>query len=373
MQKQSRRLTHLDSLRAIAALLVIWLHAAEIYHQVAPAIGNSWLHDVARHLDTGRIGVVLFFAISGFLIPTSLKDEPNAVRRFVVRRFFRLYPVFWLSIPLGYLTVWWPFGRRPDALDALLNFTMMPEWLGAVPAIGLYWTLQVELLFYVFCLGLFSVGLIHRAIAFAFGTGLAIAMFVLLQILERLLGDWRPAGDASFLALNLSAMFLGGLWRKRIDGNPLDWFSRWVLRGTLAFYLGAMPLLAAYAVLWRCITEPFFAISYSIAALLFVLGTGVWTYAPRPLVATGVVSYSLYLIHPPVIYLFAYALVHNSSGWIPDMTLMLLVTFAASIALSAVCYRFVEKPGIALGRKLTRGGHTDAQIPISRDPAARGL
>lgn len=53
-------------------------------------------------MDLGRIGVVVFFAISGFIIPTSLNHRSlHPVRKFLISRLFRLYPLYWISIILG--------------------------------------------------------------------------------------------------------------------------------------------------------------------------------------------------------------------------------------------------------------------------------
>ena len=96
------RSAHIDSLRAVAALLVVWIHASELF---APLAGGSMLHDIAQRYDFGRIGVVAFFGVSGLLIPTSLKDD----RAFLVRRFFPSFP--------GLLAL--DSTRRPDDVESL--------------------------------------------------------------------------------------------------------------------------------------------------------------------------------------------------------------------------------------------------------------
>ena len=66
------RFAYVDSLRAIAALLVVWTHSAEIF---APLAGGSWLYTVSHNYDFGRMGVVAFFGVSGFLVPKSIQAE----------------------------------------------------------------------------------------------------------------------------------------------------------------------------------------------------------------------------------------------------------------------------------------------------------
>jgi hypothetical protein len=121
------RFAHPDSLRAVAALLVVWTHSAEIFAVLA---GGSWWWNVARDYDFGRIGVVAFFGVSGFLVPKSIHPERRgAARTFLIRRGLRLYPAFWLSIPFGVLSVWRLFGRQISARDIAFNFTMIPTRL----------------------------------------------------------------------------------------------------------------------------------------------------------------------------------------------------------------------------------------------------
>src|SRR5690606_27081696 len=115
-------------------------------------IDGRWIHELASTLDVGRVGVVAFFLVSGFVVPYSIRpDLPAPIGSFVIKRVFRLFPAYWLSIPLGALTGWWLWGRGFGTRELLLNATMLHEAFGAPPAIGLYWTLLVEMVFYALC------------------------------------------------------------------------------------------------------------------------------------------------------------------------------------------------------------------------------
>jgi len=99
-------------MRGIAALLVACIHISESFAPVASS--GRWLHLIARDFAFGGIGVSLFFLVSGFVIPSSLKSGNSRLpelRQFVVRRFFRLYPVYWLSIILAVLIKFWIWNR----------------------------------------------------------------------------------------------------------------------------------------------------------------------------------------------------------------------------------------------------------------------
>ena len=81
--------------------------AQRAFRDVA-APGTLWVHELTKPINAGRLGVVLFFAISGFVIPFSIKlAHRYPVREFLLTRFFRLYPAYWLSIPLGVITTYW--------------------------------------------------------------------------------------------------------------------------------------------------------------------------------------------------------------------------------------------------------------------------
>ena len=82
------RLAFLDMLRGIAALSVVLAH---IITTVAPAANPIQV------IDFGRFGVQVFFLCSGFIIPVSLQNS-QSLKRFWLRRFFRLYPLYWINI-----------------------------------------------------------------------------------------------------------------------------------------------------------------------------------------------------------------------------------------------------------------------------------
>lgn len=211
------RYAHIDAARAIAALLVVWQHAAEKFVELSAAPRHAWMAHVAETVDFGRLGVVLFFAISGYVIPWSLKEgAPDAGRTFVIRRAFRLFPAYWLSIPVALLAIWPLLGQTMAPRDVALNFTMVPELLGAQPAIGLYWTLAYELGFYALCLGLWSLGVLHRSwtmLVLLLGAIAAAGLLLVGAIqLER-----AQLGTASLNCLNFGAMFAGACWRRWLD------------------------------------------------------------------------------------------------------------------------------------------------------------
>lgn len=332
---------------------MVWIHASEVF---APLAGGSPLHEIAQRFDFGRIGVVAFFGVSGLLIPNSLKDDrPDSDRAFLVRRFFRLFPAYWLSIPLGILSIWSLSGHRIAPAEVIANFTMIPDLLGARPVMGSYWTLEYELGFYLMCLALFKAGLLHRPYAAAVATALFLAIylagFAALMVLHR-----QQPGDWGMVALNFAAIFLGALWRRNLDGK-LDRLERSALWGALAVFWIATPLACAYAIYGLGSHNAFFVrfpVAYAAGTALLIAMTSVAKVRWRPLAWVGLISYSLYLLHPVVLYLMAYVFERHGPGAGLPVGGQMLLGAAFSIGLAALAFHAVEKPAIALGARLTR-------------------
>jgi peptidoglycan/LPS O-acetylase OafA/YrhL len=346
------RFAHVDSLRAVAALLVVWTHGAEVF---APAAGGSRLWDIARTCDFGRIGVVAFFGVSGFLVPKSIDaGRPDAGRVFLIRRAFRLFPAFWLSIPLGLASIWWLFGRHIGAADIAANLTMIPDAFGAQPVMGLYWTLEYELAFYALCFALLRAGWLNRRGVMAGGAALFLAAFVLgfaaLVALHR-----QEPGDLGVVALNMGALFMGALWRQQLDGElrPLE---RRVLIAGLGLFWAGIPLACAYAIVGHGSRNAFFVhfpVSYAAGMGLFIAMTSVAKVRVRPLAWLGLVSYSLYLLHPVAIYALSFAFGHGAPGGHWPVGVQMLGAAAISVVLAAAAFYLVERPAIEIGRRLT--------------------
>ncbi len=349
---EDRRLRYVDSLRAIAALLVLWVHVSEKFKDFASP-DSGWVHALTLPIDAGRVGVVTFFAISGFVVPFSIKlAHRYPVREFLVTRFFRLYPAYWLSIPLGVVTTYWIW-KIPMATSAIVvNFTMLEYFFDVPPAIGLYWTLAVELLFYVCCVVLVLARCItnYRVIA------CVVAGLALLQGIGVVLSKAPGYGalySLSFWSLNLAVMFWGTLYRAEMRGLATSRFERIVTWGMAFYFVVIFPLGFA-----RGFGVPYSqSISYSIGVLLFIVGTRVVRLEFAPLPWLGLISYSIYLFHPVVFNLLLRALqAVPRDSWARNWHLGLYVVAVSllTIPLAALIYRFVERPSIMLGRRLAR-------------------
>lgn len=372
----SHRLAHLDAMRAIAVLLVIWTHYAELFARIAGS--QLYLDTLQRSIDFGRVGVVLFFGISGMLIPTSLRGAPgDGTRRFVIRRFFRLYPAYWLSLPLGYLVYWVLFGNRMDAAGLFANLTMIPTAFGFEPVMGHYWTLETELYFYVLCLVLFRLGGLHRMrVLCATCAGLCV-LFVATGALHVIPAS--ALGQYKGMLFHLAIMFWGACFRQAYDASSGDAASGATLSVGIGHllrpitYRAAVVLLTALLVLvalsmavvnWRHgdLAHVSTSLGYVAGLALFIAFATVLKLRSRFLAWLGEISYSVYLLHGIPLYLVFWAAQrwHLTGG---PLALYMATALVPAILLSWLSYRWCEAPAVRIAHALT---------PTRRDPTDAG-
>lgn len=132
------RFRELDALRGIAALSVVIFHFS--MNDNAEVLGWSFRYGVTA--------VDIFFMISGFVIFLMTK-RIRSWQEFLAFRFARLYPAFWycLLITSAFVLIYEPGDFSP--FQVLANTTMFPIYFGMDVLDGSYWTLLVELVFYV--------------------------------------------------------------------------------------------------------------------------------------------------------------------------------------------------------------------------------
>ena len=208
------RLVQLDFLRAVAVFLVIGNHAA-----VCPPETNFYIHQITRVWSRGGwAGVDLFFVLSGFLIGGLLFNEYKKrgaidVKRFLVRRAFKIYPAFWFLIAVTLLVNFL-------SGDAIYRGGFLSELLFVQnyhPGIWAHtWSLAVEEHFYIFLSFLFfallAIGKKSATNAFEsipkIFVALAVACFVLRYITDFYFG-FSYAVNIEQTHLRIDSLFYG--------------------------------------------------------------------------------------------------------------------------------------------------------------------
>lgn len=346
------RLNYLDGLRGLAAVAVLVQHCAEIaiQYSAAPAPVVAMLRLVMIDVcNFGRFGVALFFLISGMVIPFSFRD-PRPISRFVVGRFFRLYPAYWLSVGTALIAFIATDHVLPSTATVVVNLTMFQRFVGQPDIVDAYWTLAVELLFYACCAGLFAAGSLQKTRMLA-----AVALFMLtaalgLALASAAFGRHFPAGTP----LNLSLMLVGTLIRRALierapgaRGAAAAVAALWLV-GVAIVQLTTIP--AGENAGWAAMPYALLAGYYLAFAVFMLACLRRPTFGPL-LLWLGTVSYSVYVFHGPMLVAFgSVARTHTAWGGLAFLGLVA----GSTLLLAALAWRFVEAPAIRAGRTLSR-------------------
>ena len=358
--KPLSRFPGLEGLRGIAVLAVFGHHAA------IPGFA------------AGYLGVDVFFVLSGFLITAMLLHEHDeekriAIRRFYLRRAFRIVPA--LLLLLAGLTVMTftmpvPWKRSlflhslPYAATFTTQFQLMRE-MRAGPFAHL-WSLSWEVLFYLAlpclltwalrtwqrgrwlgyaCIAWMLAGAVARALVFGLGWNTSTALLALA--INRV--DGFAVGVLCALALRRGA-----------------WIGRYWAAMAVPLLCLCFPMTATSWALGLCS-------SLAMLATAFVVLCSGGARAPRfltrldasPLGWFGTISYGLYLWHPPLAPVFNRLIEHDALRW--------AAYFAASVALAAASFYLLERPILRRSRSaLAASGTASASNQQSPSNAPRG-
>jgi peptidoglycan/LPS O-acetylase OafA/YrhL len=421
------RLAWLDALRGFAALCVVFDHGSTL--MLMPV--RDFLY---RWLDLGEYGVFVFFLISGYIIPASL-ERKGSVRGFWTSRLFRLYPMYAVALALAAVAYHTGHGtirgaEHQPAQSVLAWLLMLPNLLTGPNVPNVTWTLSYEMVFYLMLVALFSWG-VHRRSGW-YATTFAVAAVALGGVLPMAaLTRWAGHADGGGVALNAvaDALILGGIVlavssRSRVarvgasvagltalvlvmvnQGSPSPWEGSVILAlmftGTLiyraqqrqpgfsrpvtaAIVVGVLAL-TTFAGIWhgeqRHMSHQWliqWATSVLLAGVTFGLGLAAnGRKVPRWCAWLGMISFSVYLLHPLVFDAYRSVPALHRTHTIGVQVLMFAGCVAVIIGLSVMTYYLVERPMQGLGRRLAgRGSGSGPPAAVaaggSVEPAAGG-
>lgn len=353
----------IDSLRGIAAVFVIFYHSILASSEAALSVLNSAVQDLQSPylrmvkllitLTSGHNAVLLFFVLSGFVLMLSMDKDHNrgewSVVSFIVRRFMRLYPALIAALAICFavgmaaVKMGWQASYFVSASDPVTTLQNMLLW--KIGMHGATWTIQVEVLAIPFLL----VGF-WMARFFGIAGLVACLIVAILETQSPFITAFSPPLSGSLLAF-----YAGMVAAKLLSGRPntSDHGAAIVLMAVLYTFISLFApldsnvLLSAQVLACTGLIVCVFS-SRDCAAIRF-LNSG-------SLVKLGRISYSLYLLNVPVLWVVFSAAqeLTISQRWpVVSGLLVGVVTTMITIPIADGFERAIERPANALGKRLT--------------------
>jgi len=347
------RLAAIEALRGIAALLVAIFH---FYY----VLGINTLYPTpARLIQHFGYAIELFFLISAFTMMYTY--ERSATNRtplfFLIKRYFRIAPLFYFCITLNLLIFMWSHSDLPFPYDPMLivaNISLLFN-LTPVSAISLTpagWTIGVEIIFYLL-FPLIAVLAARRWILATLFLGFSLLAYTSKYLLPA--SPFVDQASASYFnlycALNFMPVFIAGillykLWKYVSSDVDVTAVHRYAALSMYVF-LGFVGLI-----LYDVFATRFLHYIWAAAFAFLVISS---LLKPNRIIVNrittyfGKISYSLYLLHvivmvyvPRQVLAFGFLSGIDSQG--TRVALQLIIWFSTLTLLSNLTFRFVESP-----------------------------
>ena len=352
----------LDGLRGVAALMVIWYHVFEGY-----AFAGGTTIDTFNH---GYLAVDFFFILSGFVIGYAYDDRwgKNFTRNdFIKRRLIRLHPMVIMGAVVGAITfyiqgsVQWDgthIGISMVMLSLLCTIFFIPAMPGVgyevrgngemFPLNGPCWSLFFEYIGNILY-ALFIRRLSNKALTIVVVLlGVALASFAIFNV-----SGYGNIGVGWTLD---GVNFIGGLLRMLFPFSMGMLLSRnfkpMKLRG--AFWICTLVMIALFAVPYLEGTESIctngiyeaFCIIIAFPILLWIGASGTTTDKKSTQICKflGDISYPIYVIHYPFMYLFYAWLIKNQLFTLGETWQVALCVYAWNILFAYLCLKLYDEP-----------------------------
>ncbi len=346
------RLENIQALRLWAALAVVIFHTAMYYRTHETLL----LKPILFAFDPwGKIGVDVFFVISGFVIwhSTVKHHAPTDAPRFIFRRLARIYLSYWPALIFAAIVFYWNKPHEFDLSNSWSAITLLPADIvpnGAI-ILGVRWTLTYELIFYAVFALLMLLPRRQAMIALLLWGGLTLI----------------PAVDGSTFLSPYVAEFAAGA-ALAATGRPrwTDW-RMLVALGVIAvaFFVAGLYVDSKENTLGRVLT--FGPFSVLVVYMAVALEQSRKVVAGPAIVELGNASYALYLIHIPILTIFGRH--WQTAKAYPD--LMAGSAIVASVLASLLWWWLWEKRAVAsVNALINRGFRGSGKVlaPTTRVP-----
>lgn len=339
----SRRLLLIDGLRGIAALWVLAFHLSEGAHI---EYLKARLPDIfSLILGHGYLGVPIFFVLSGYVMfvsTASLTQKADVVTcsRIILRRLVRLAPPYYVAVTLAALVMASKSAILHESVSnirvsqVLSHFIYAQDIFGTEPLSPVFWTLAIEVQFYIFFAGLLWLG----------------------YVLNRRFGFLRPMPVLIGCSLLLSLVWISVAPTIVLHGIFVRFWYSFALGAVIATtttkkkssYLGFLMAIAVLAA--GMIQSSAFVITTALTSLLLLYATSsgrVYSWLSWwPLQFIGACSYSIYLFHSVVTGISSRLIVKIMGQTLSEEIVLAIAVPALCIMFAYVCYRYIELPAV---------------------------
>lgn len=356
----------LDGLRGVAAILVVIYHIFEglAFAEATDGVGSGLI----TTLNHGHIAVDFFFILSGFVISYAYDDRwgKMSVGGFFKRRLIRLHPMLMMGAVIGAIAFFASGCERWDGtvtpaswvmIALLLSMCMIPAVPGApyevrgngemFPLNGPGWSLFFEYIGNI-CYALFMRRMSTKVLAFfTLLLGLTHAWFFIGDISQYdMVGVGWTIDEVNFFGGFIRMLFpfsLGMLLARTFKPRKVQG----------AFWICSSVLIAVFAVPYIP-SEGNISLNclYEFACIAFIFPALVWLGACGTADRTtgrvnrflGELSYPLYIVHYPIMYIFYAWLIKKDIYTISGCWAVALLVIASSISLAYLCLKLYDEP-----------------------------
>jgi peptidoglycan/LPS O-acetylase OafA/YrhL len=340
------KLLGLQLARGVAALLVALYHAGRMvalpqYAGVNPLDG---------FFGFGHAGVDFFFVLSGFIICTVHGGDlgrPERLARYAGRRVTRIYPIYWCVTAIALALLLLHPGGLASLSPARLANSLLLLPSEQEPLLGVAWTLQHEVVFYL----VFGIAIASRRWGVAMvGVWLALIAYGLFDMPNV---DWlRFLASPYHLQFAMGALTAWLVSARRVP-HPLG-----LVGAGIAAFLACGLVENAGSIVWAGLASQ---LGFGAAATLVILGLAAAEYQGSLRIGrigafAGAASYSLYLIHTIVIGLAARLLASLGIVTLIPAWAVMLFTVAAALVAAGLLHWLIERRLISACRSLLRAG-----------------
>lgn len=332
---ESERILVLDSLRGVAAILVFIFHCSLGYKTIK-----------SDFLNLGVTGVDLFFMISGFVIILSLEKTKKSIA-FLIKRFMKLFPVYWFIVSFTTLLILineYNIKISNLLVNYLGNLTMIQRYFKIPNLDEQYWTLEVELAFYLF---IYVVFLFKKLKSIEI---IGLVFLTLIVLYDLFLENLFPL-NLYFILFNHFPLFFSGIifYKIKTEGGQIYRYVLLILcfcTTCMLFNNGGRSMYYISFFNYFLMTCIYFIV------FLFLTFNRLGFLLIKPLLFMGRISYSFYLIHQ---YLSSKIIIPKLQQLFSiNFSIGLFVAFSVNIFLAYLITKYIEEPCTNYGKKIIK-------------------